>query len=201
VATVIGGAGCADIVFSQALAVARRNAPALGTRRAEAALEDALLGFYTRWATATGGTVRRQASLKTPSWPGVGRVDLEVVEPHAGRRAWMELKWASLHNCAWDLPKMALALAEGHCDRALLVVAVANDEADQPGGEFLTPGTWDTGQDILLAHRKWWLYWKNEVKTRPLRLPASIATVDATPGIPVNAGWISVGEDRLPSRD
>ena len=154
--------------------------------------------------------------MTTPHWPGVGKVDLEICAPN---RTWIECKWADLWNCPWDLAKMALAVRQGLCVRAyLLAAAPAQFLRGGDGSEFFAFGEFDAHDDVLLRYRRYWLKWKGDVKTRPLRLPAQIKThpesqprrfrlasgewelrrmVEVlTPG----DDWIEIDEDRRPRR-
>jgi hypothetical protein len=171
--------------LTQAMSYAARHAPAPGMRRPEAALEQALVAFWERWAAATGGNVRRQAVMRSTNWPGVGPIDIEVCAPSdRPERAWIEVKWHDLWNCPWDVAKLALALLDGLCDRAFLFAAAPRSKWATPGGEFFAPRTWDMASDVLLAHHDSWLYWKEQVKTRPLHLPSTLSTASV-----VNDPW------------
>lgn len=182
-----------SIALSQALAFAAQNAPAAGTPGPERQLETALHAFWAQWAQGLAGAhVARQATMRSPSWPGVGKVDLALVSPAGGEhggRLWIEVKWHDLWNCPWDVAKLALALREGLCDHAMLVAAAPAGKWSGPGGEFFAPATWDMATDVLDAHRASWLFWKKEVKTRPLRLPASVRTEFASRPQPLGRGW------------
>lgn len=177
------------------------------------------MDFWQSWARATGNAAGPQADMKTPAWPGVGRVDIELVSKGSEgvERTWIEVKWHDLWNCAWDLPKMALALREGLCQRALLIAAAPEKEWLKPGGEFFSTAEWDVASQVMLAHRSSWLYWKRQVKTHPLRLPAKartqlVAEPDAftVPGhlrwslravhvhVDHDRSWIAIDEERLP---
>jgi hypothetical protein len=156
--------------------------------------------------------------MRSPSWPGVGKVDLELTvrdDDHGCERYWIEVKWHDLWNSPWDVAKLALALREGLCDRALLIAAAPASEWQKPGAEFFGRGRWDMATDVLGVHRRSWLYWKKAVKTRPLRLRSAVETVSASRHFAVKepfegwsvraaelgvdpAGWIEVDEDRRP---
>lgn len=151
------------------------------TRLSEKQLEDHLCEFYDRGDTSA----RTQVRYRSPNWqPNPGGVDLEVTwrrRDGSAHCVWAEVKWASMNlsNCAWDVAKMGLAVREGLCDEAYLVAGCLHDSWAGPpvvGREFLGNGEWDTARDVLHAHHTNWLFWKKEVETRPLALPAVITT-------------------------
>lgn len=114
--------------------------------------------------------------MRTPFWPDVGNVDLEV--PVHGARIWVEVKWADLPNCAWDIAKLGLAVAEGSCAAAFMIAAAPAIYWNwgTEGAEFFDPGEWNVARDVLAAYSHHWLKWKADVKTRPMSLPALIHT-------------------------
>ncbi|MFL5845290.1 MAG: hypothetical protein ACJ762_11390 [Solirubrobacteraceae bacterium] len=163
----------------KAAATSTKKAPQ--KRLTEKALELHLCKFYDQADTAA----RTQAPYRSPNWqPNPGGVDLEVTwqrRDGSTRRVWAEVKWgvANLWNCAWDVAKMGLAAREGLCDDAYLIAGALHDTwtgVPVAGQEFLDNGEWDTARDVLGAHHNNWLLWKEEVKTRPVALPARITT-------------------------
>jgi hypothetical protein len=183
-------------------------------------LEEHLCRFYDRPDTAA----RTQAAFRSPNWqPNPGGVDLEVTwsRPDGStRRVWAEVKWgvANLWNCAWDVAKMGLAAREGLCDDAYLIAGALHDTwsgPPVPGQEFLDDGEWDTAHDVLGVHHQNWLFWKKDVKTRPLALPAQITTQVRGDSRPITLAdgtrwsvivakvqapgtdWIDLGEERI----
>lgn len=186
-------------------------------RRPENQLEEAFTRWYSERSDALGlGAVSRQASMKSDDWPGVGKVDLELLCPD---RCWVEFKWSDLWNCPWDLAKLGLAVREGLCRRAYLVAAAPtgawDDEVD--GAEYFGFGQWDTHDDVILRYHRYWLKWKRDEKTRPLRLPDTILTDEVTQPKAFSVartpwqvrmasvrsegeGWITVDDQRQPHR-
>jgi hypothetical protein len=206
-----------DLYLPQALEVTRSDLvrrQALGRALIEKDLEEALCEAFTR--PSIGLTARRQAAMRTPNWqPKPGNVDLEVLTEQRHRViTWMEVKWgdSNLWNCVWDVAKTALAVRDGLCDRAYLVAGLSDQAMSRrpsDGAEFLNDGRWDTAEDVMLRYRDYWLYWNDQVKTRPLRLPDRIETVVdrrsgslevggrrgwvlATCVRPVGEGWIKI---------
>lgn len=207
--------------IAQALSFAAHRPPKASQRRKEEVLENALSEFWTQWAhTTRSGQVQQQARMRLEHWPGIGPVDLEIlVEQPVRSRCWIEVKWRDLGNCIWDVAKLALAVRQGLCDTAYLIAAAPTTAWRHrgPGAEFFTTNRWDTGHDILLAHRDAWLYWKTQVQTRPLLLPAVVNThaephepqvggdfagwtIRAAEVIPDPEEWIAVDHHRRPHR-
>ena len=123
-------------------------------------------------------TVKVGHSIKLVEWPGVGPVDLSLRSVEGSSAAFLELKWGAgnLYNCVWDLAKMAAALARQLAPRAFLVAGAP--AADWEGGEgsaLFGSQTWQAA-DLLDSYAKRWKFWRGDVKTHPLRLPASMST-------------------------
>lgn len=180
--------------------------------RPEHRLETAIYNWYDA-LHGSEYVPARQVTMKTPYWPGVGKVDLALVGLQV---LWLEVKWSELWNCPWDVAKLALAVREQLCDEAYLFAAApaAAWAAEVDGAEYFAHGDWDTAADVLERYRKHWLYWKRAVKTRPIRLPAQIRTDgERLPGstfrvgsarwelraaliTPIGDDWIDVDEER-----
>ena len=114
-------------------------------------------------------------SVVLEHWPGVGPIDL-VDERALG----VELKWCrsgdALCNAAWDIAKLATALAEGAIGKAWIAAGapVAHWISGAPGVELFELTRHD--DDILIRHyESWWRFWCKEVATRPTHLPEGFA--------------------------
>jgi hypothetical protein len=118
-------------------------------------------------------------AVRFAEWPGVGGVDVALtIAGSISRPVFFELKWGTgtLYNCIWDAPKMALAAALGACDRAYLVAgAPVTDWSQADGANLFADGTWTSG-DQFTEHKKHWDKWARDVKTRPLKVPATFDT-------------------------
>jgi hypothetical protein len=122
-------------------------------------------------------SVKRNHSIKLAEWPKVGPVDL-VLLAGGSPTVFLELKWGvgTLWNCVWDLPKMAVAVARQLAPCAYLVAgAPAADWDGGEGSELFGSQTWATSE-LLTRYAHLWKFWRKQVKTRPLRLPASMST-------------------------
>jgi hypothetical protein len=90
-----------------------------------------------------------------------------------------ELKWGAgvLYNCAWDLAKLAVVIAEGVAHGAYLVAGAPNGDWDgAPGAELFSDGAWSP-QELGDRFRKHFDFWAKDVPTTgPTDLPAGITT-------------------------
>ncbi len=92
-------------------------------------------------------------------WPAVGAIDL-VAE---GGLA-VELKWSKsgdgLSNSAWDIAKLATALAEGQLDYAWIVAGapVAHWRSRAAGVELFRPDSYN-GDALIRKYESWWRFW------------------------------------------
>jgi hypothetical protein len=142
----------------------------------------------------------RSAALRLSRWPQVGRVDLMLRTGTA-----LELKWArsgdTLCNCAWDIAKLASALAEGRAREAFIAAGAPSGhwDAGARGTELFSSRTYD-GDAIVRDYEGWWRLWCRDVKTRPVELPASIrveaagevnASLAGTPWT-IRLAWVEV---------
>jgi hypothetical protein len=125
-----------------------------------------------------GLTVKPNRGVRFAEWPGVGPVDVALIDDQGAAAAFLELKWGSgtLYNCVWDLPKMAVAVARQHSPRAYLVAgAPATEWENGDGSELFGTGEHSVA-GLLVRYRKHWDFWKRDVKTHPVSLPAWIET-------------------------
>ena len=115
-----------------------------------------------------------------PEWPDVGDVDALVAE--SGGAAWVELKCGTSHEtlcaCAWDAPKMALALRVGRASHAYLLAATTTKHwADRiRGAELFGKYREDDTEANRERFADWWKYWERRPDPLPVRLPARYAT-------------------------
>jgi hypothetical protein len=126
-------------------------------------------------------------------WPGVGPVDVSLLDKEGVPAAFLELKWGSntLYNCIWDLPKMGVALAKQHTRGAYLVAGAPTGEwKNADGAELFHAGDWSVAQ-LLVKYGKYWKFWKDDVETHPVSLPARIETqpVRAVPTVVRGDEW------------
>jgi hypothetical protein len=122
--------------------------------------------------------VKPNRGVKFEEWPGVGPVDVALLGGDAQPTAFVELKWGSgnLYNCVWDLAKMGVAVARAHAPGAYLVAGAPGDEwRSAQGCELFESQTWNV-PDLMTGYAKHWSFWKRDVKTHPLSLPATIET-------------------------
>jgi hypothetical protein len=106
-------------------------------------------------------------SINVPDWPGVGPVDLSLLNADGSPAAFLELKWGAgtLYNCVWDLPKMAVALARGLAPCAYLVAgAPAAEWEGGEGSELFGSADW-AASELLTRYAHLWKFWRKEVKT------------------------------------
>lgn len=125
----------------------------------------------------------RSSPVRLEHWPGVGSVD--VMFP--GQTA-IELKWCksgdTLANCAWDIAKLASALAEDEIEAGLIVAgAPASHWASSASGVELFDAITYEGDELVRRYESWWRFWCKDVVTRPINLPqaTSIAPADRIP--------------------
>jgi len=123
--------------------------------------------------------VKPNKSILLANWPGVGPVDVAVLNENTDPEAFVELKCglATLHNCVWDVAKMDTAHAEEKAQVTLLAAAApASEWPRAAGAEFFETLVWATWTDVLVRYRKLWGFWKKDVKTHPKMLPKIIRT-------------------------
>ena len=121
-----------------------------------------------------------------PVWPGVGPVDVALVEPDGTRRAFLELKWGAgtLYNCIWDLAKMATAVTIPEAATAFLIAGAPDtDWAGADGAECFSSGTHSL-VELFEQYPKHWRFWLNDVKTHPAHLPRLVSTTQVA-AVPV----------------
>jgi len=122
--------------------------------------------------------VKPNRSVKFEEWPGVGPIDVSLLDKEGAPLAFIELKWGAgtLYNCIWDLAKMAVAVASKHCATAYLVAgAPASEWSSADGSALFAAGDWSTA-DLYTTYRKYWDFWRGDVKTHPVTLPATVTT-------------------------
>lgn len=108
------------------------------------------------------------------SWP------VDVILP---TKTGLELKWCksgdTLANCAWDIAKLATAIAEGKLERGLVAAGspAAHWATRPPGVDLFTAAEHDSAE-LVRQYESWWRFWCKDVKTRPIRLPSSIRVAD-----------------------
>ncbi len=124
-------------------------------------------------------TVKPNFGVSFAEWPGVGPVDVALLDHQGAPATFLELKWGkgTLYNCIWDLPKMAVAVTRGHSRSAFLIAgAQASDWVDADGAELF-----DTARrrifELFETYPKHWQSWKQDVKTHPVLLPTEVETV------------------------
>jgi|tagenome__1003787_1003787.scaffolds.fasta_scaffold20960996_2 hypothetical protein len=114
-----------------------------------------------------------------PEWLGVGDVDRLVAGP--GGPAWVELKCGSDHEalcaCAWDAPKMALAVSVGRAAHAYLLAATTSEQWRRGirGAEFFGERRIERTVENRERFADWWAHWEKR-DPLPIRLPAVYAT-------------------------
>lgn len=115
-----------------------------------------------------------------PEWPDVGDVDALVAGP--GGPAWVELKCRSdaeaLCACAWDAPKVALALRVGRasCGYLLSATTVANWTVGIRGAEYFGEFREEAAAANRTRFTDWWRHWERRPDPLPVLLPARYAT-------------------------
>jgi hypothetical protein len=136
-------------------------------------------------------SVKANHGLKLAEWPGVGPVDLSLLNGEGSPVAFLELKWGAgtLYNCVWDLPKMAVAVARQLAPRAYLVAgAPAADWEGAEGSELFGSAAW-AASELLTRYAHLFEFFRKEVATHPLRLPTAMSTRDvATAAMNVHGG-------------
>ena len=129
-------------------------------------------------ATPLGLIVKPNRSVTFAEWPGVGPVDVSLLDEQGEPAAFLELKWGAgaLYNCIWDLPKMAVAIAREHTPRAYLIAATpAADWTNSDGSELFDTREHSVAE-LLVRYSKYFGFWSQDVKTHPLLLPTRIRT-------------------------
>jgi hypothetical protein len=117
-------------------------------------------------------------ALPLKHWPQVGPFDLVVNE-----RVGLELQWCQsgdgLAGCAWDIAKLATAIAERKLSEGWLIAAAPAWHWDtrRPGVELFRVHTY-VGDDLVEDYEDWWRLWCNEITTRPIHLPQSFALAE-----------------------
>lgn len=120
----------------------------------------------------------RSAVVRLAHWPALGPVDVML----PGRVA-LELKWCksgdTLINCAWDIAKLACAMAEGQADEGLVAAGAPALHWDtRASGVELFMACVYENDDLARGYEGWWRFWCKDVATRPVDLPRSIAVAD-----------------------
>ena len=111
-------------------------------------------------------------------WPQAGPIDL-VVDHYVG----FELQWCisgdGLSGCAWDIAKLATAIAEHKLSEGWVIAAAPSWHwlTRRPGVELFRPHIY-VGVDLVEDYEDWWRLWCNEVTARPTHLPQSFALAD-----------------------
>ena len=124
-----------------------------------------------------GGTAAVPLTLK--HWPATGPVDL-VFEDGIG----VELQWCisgdSLAGCAWDIAKLACAIAERKLSDGWIIAAAPtwHWQTRRPGVELFREHAY-LGEELVEDYEDWWRLWCNEVMSRPTHMPRAFALLDA----------------------
>ncbi len=124
----------------------------------------------------TAGTPNAPLTLK--HWPAIGPLDL-VLDDEIG----IELQWCisgdGLAGCAWDIAKLAAAIAEHRLSSGWIVGAAPSWhwETRRRGVELFRPHIY-VNDDLVEDYEDWWRLWCNEVMSRPTHLPRSFALVE-----------------------
>lgn len=113
--------------------------------------------------------VSRQHPVKLDSWEGrLGPVDLSV-QDESGLTL-IEAKWGggALWNCAWDVAKLATALAEGVADHGYLVAGASRAAWSEgvEGVELFDAGRWDA-DSLLSRFASRFAFWREDVANYP----------------------------------
>ncbi len=123
--------------------------------------------------------LKRQHSVKLDSWFGrLGAADLSLRGDDA--LALIEAKWGgdSLGNCAWDVVKLATALAEGACTAGYLIAgAPASAWPAAEGAELFTTRPWDA-DGLFARFGRRFAFWRKDVANYPLRVAAQWWTLE-----------------------
>ena len=156
-------------LIEQALPVLDRAA---GSKRATELTEADLQGVLAD----LGGAAEVSLSLK--HWPAVGPTDV-VLEDGTG----IEIQWCisgdTLAGCAWDIAKLAAAIAEHKLNDGW-IIAVAPTwhwQTRRPGVELFRECDYQC-EELIEDYEDWWRLWCNEVMSRPTHLPRSFALAD-----------------------
>lgn len=157
----------------------------------EKELQHVLVGALRMAVEATELNVIPQPNfgVNFADWPGVGPVDVALVEDGRVGWAFLELKWGagSLYNCIWDLAKMAAAVSGEKCGSAYLIAgAPAGEWAGSDGAEFFSSGTTRL-VDLYERYPSHWRKWCKAVETHPRFLPHLIGRT-ALSAVPVSVG-------------
>jgi hypothetical protein len=120
---------------------------------------------------ASGGS---SLELTLRHWPQVGPIDL-VLDHFA-----YELQWCQsgdvLAGCAWDIAKLATAIAERKVSEGWIIAAAPAWHWDtrRPGVQLFREQTY-FAEELIEDYEDWWRLWCNEITTRPTHLPLSFA--------------------------
>lgn len=123
-----------------------------------------------------GGIAAVPLTLK--HWPAVGPIDV-VLENDVG----IELQWCisgdALAGCAWDIAKLAAAIAEHRLSAGWIIAAAPtwHWQTRRPGVELFREHAY-MGEELVEDYEDWWRLWCNEVMSRPTHLPRSFALVE-----------------------
>lgn len=115
-----------------------------------------------------------------PEWLDVGDVDALVAGPDGA--AWVELKCGTSHEtlcaCAWDAPKMALALRVGRTRCAYLLAGTTTEHWRDRirGAELFGEYREEDTKDNRRRFADWWRHWERRPDPLPVCLPARYAT-------------------------
>ena len=117
-------------------------------------------------------STERQRHLKLESWHGsLGAADIAIED--ASGPDLIEAKWgsAALWNCAWDVAKLATAIAEGAARGGFLVAgaSLADWEAGVEGSELFDTEPWSV-EDLLHRYGRRFAFWRTDVENCPLKL-------------------------------
>lgn len=111
-------------------------------------------------------------------WPEIGPFDL-VLDEFAG----IELQWCisgdGLSGCAWDIAKLASAIAEHKLTYGWILAAAPSWhwQTRRPGVELFRERDY-LAEDLVEDYEDWWRLWCNEVPSRPTHLPRAFALTD-----------------------
>jgi len=118
-----------------------------------------------------------QVPISLDGWEGrLGPLDLALKDERGAIVAAVEIKSCGRDNlspCAWDVVKLAQALAEGAAARAFLVAAAPRQAWQEkvPGAELF-----DNRNFLLNTHLRryegWFDFWRRDVQNFPRRLPS-----------------------------
>lgn len=153
------------------------GSPALSEKQFRSCLREKLSSRLEQSQTACE-VDEQEFAVSLKEWPGVGRVDLLIRDPLGDPYICLELKCGrgTLYNCAWDLAKTGVIVARGLAHRAYLVAAAPETDWHIEQGRELFETGQRTGKSLIDDYRKYWEFWKTEVKTRPKAIPTAIET-------------------------